>query len=154
MTHEELVQRACRWLRGGSRRCAPVFAEFQHLYSNEMPDAIGWTGAGVVWVVEVKVSRSDFLADAKKLHRLAGVSMGHRRSYLVPKGLIGADEVPGDHGLLYASPKTIRIAKKAPPRDPGPRAAREAERILRQAVIRHERGLGWSPEDHRFGPVE
>lgn len=66
MTHEELVQRAVRWL-SGTRRCNPVYAG--NASCSEIPDAIGWSSCWK-WkgstVIECKASLSDFRADAKK----------------------------------------------------------------------------------------
>lgn len=158
MTHDDLVARACRWLRG-TKRCKPAFAEFQpafaefqHMYLTEMPDAIGWTGSEV-HVVEVKVSRSDFHADARKTHTRLGDSMGHRRWYLVPRGLLVASDVPEGYGLLYALPKTIKVVQPAAPRTPSRLAEIAATSILRQAVIRHEGGVEWRSDQHRFAPL-
>ena len=38
--------------------------------------------------------------------------MGDFRYYLVPDGMVTADEVPEGWGLLYAKPRTIRVIKK------------------------------------------
>lgn len=66
MTHDELCERAIRWLRG-TRRCNPVFSRCASCA--EIPDAIGWSSS-FSWegstVVECKTSLSDFYADQKK----------------------------------------------------------------------------------------
>lgn len=66
MTHEELCERARRWL-SGTRRCEPVFSNIASC--SEIPDAIGWSSTWA-WhgstVVECKTSRSDFYADSRK----------------------------------------------------------------------------------------
>lgn len=66
MTHEELCERARRWL-SGTRRCEPVFSNIASCA--EIPDAIGWSSKWE-WpgsaVVECKTSKSDFYADKKK----------------------------------------------------------------------------------------
>ena len=66
MNHEELCERARRWL-SGTRRCRPVFSSIASC--GEVPDAIGWSSC-YQWhgstVVECKTSRSDFYADKKK----------------------------------------------------------------------------------------
>jgi hypothetical protein len=66
MTHEELCERARRWL-SGSRRCDPVFSNIASC--REIPDAIGWSGS-YQWqgstVVECKTSVADFHADKAK----------------------------------------------------------------------------------------
>lgn len=68
-THDQLVARGAVWLQS-NRRCEPVL----HGLSSgpEIPDAIGWSS---VWkhrgsiVLEVKVSRSDFIRDGRKVER-------------------------------------------------------------------------------------
>lgn len=153
MTHAELVCCACCWL-SSKHRCRPVFAEFQHVYSDEMPDAIGWTRR-LTHVVECKVSRNDFLADRKKTHVRAGNSIGHRRWYLTPSKLVRSDEALLEgHGLLYATSRGIRVVKKAPPRMPSSTAVREEIDILRQAVLRHVRRQPWKASEYRFGAIE
>ena len=73
----------------------------------ESPDAIGFRvsspsyGGGSV-VVECKTSRSDFLSDRKKPHRISPSSgMGRFRYYLCPKDMISREELPDGWGLLY-----------------------------------------------------
>lgn len=52
-------------------------------------------------VCEVKVSRSDFLVDAKKPHRNGEVlGVGEHRFYFAPEGLIKVDELPKGWGLV------------------------------------------------------
>ena len=150
MTHAELVKAACRWLRS-YKKCKPVFADFRHQYSDEIPDAIGWTRT-LTHVVECKVTRSDFRADAKKRHVVNGDSIGHRRWYLTPSGLLRSlGELPEGYGLLTSKTgKRIRIHTLAQPRTPSAKAAREEIDILRQAVIRHAMGVEWKPAEFRF----
>jgi len=66
MTHEQLCERARRWL-SGTRRCDPVFSGIASC--DEIPDAIGWSSR-YGWygstVVECKTSVSDFYSDKKK----------------------------------------------------------------------------------------
>ncbi len=149
-SHQDLVVRACRWLRG--KGCKPVFAEFQHMCSNEMPDAIGFT-ATLVHVVEAKISLADFRRDAKKWHHRGGNSMGHRRWYVAPRGLLTPAMVDG-HGLLEPSGRGLRVVAKAPPRTPSDMACQEALGILRNAIVRHEKGVAWDRDRFRFAPLE
>ena len=148
ITHQELVQRACRWLRS-SKRCRPVYAEFRHMYLLEFPDCIGWTAAGVVHVVEAKVSRADFRRDAEKYHTKAAHSMGHRRWYAAPRGLIDPGLIP-EAGLIEPSGRGLRIITEAPPLTMSSGAQRDAHSILRNAIIRHETGVAWYPDTFRF----
>lgn len=98
MTHAQLVEKAVRWLRG--YRCGVVLSE-QACVSGEMPDAIGWKRACHSVLVEVKVTRADFLADRAKSFRLKpGDGVGCERFYLTPAELIRAEELPRGWGLL------------------------------------------------------
>lgn len=98
-THRELVQRAGKWLL--SRNYYTVLLERQ-TFSKEVPDAIGWASLGNSAVVEVKVSRADFLADLKKPHRNSPDSFGAKRYYYCTDDVIDKDELPEGWGLIYA----------------------------------------------------
>ncbi|HEY9096428.1 MAG TPA: adenylosuccinate synthase [Hydrogenophaga sp.] len=106
MTHADLCALAVKWLKrpqsGNGHGCSIAVSECQSGCSGEIPDAIGfranWAGGSVV--VEVKVSRSDFLADKAKPHRQPGRGMGTWRYYMAPEGLIKPEELPERWGLL------------------------------------------------------
>ena len=86
MTHKELVNGAKEWLLS-AKQCSPVFTERGSARISEMPDAIGWSGKGSI-VVEVKVSRSDFMVDAKKPFRMKPeLGMGKFRFMMMPQDL-------------------------------------------------------------------
>ncbi|NVL49910.1 adenylosuccinate synthase [Pseudomonas syringae pv. actinidiae] len=73
-----------------------------------MPDAIGFRAVlddVETVVVEVKTSRSDFLADRKKPHRSEGEGMGLFRYFMCPEGLISPTELPPRWGLIYITPR-------------------------------------------------
>lgn len=122
MTHKQLVTKAKNWLIG-TRNCTIVATEFTTA-QGEIPDAIGFYGInGYSILCEVKVSRSDFLNDKKKIFRNGeDTGMGDERYYYVPKGLIAVEELPEGWGLLEfvpsASGTTGRtyITKEAPQR--------------------------------------
>lgn len=103
MTHSDLVMSAYEWVikRGG---CGVAFREFKTYASNsEMPDVIGFCSGGST-LVECKVSRKDFLRDAKKLFRVQpGLGMGKYRYYCAPTGLLQVEELPENWGLLEVS---------------------------------------------------
>ncbi|WP_313453245.1 adenylosuccinate synthase [Stutzerimonas nitrititolerans] len=108
-THDELTALAVKWLkRPFSARgpgCNIAMAELRSGYVGEIPDAIGFRlehPGSVSVVVEVKVSRADFLADRKKPHRIAG-GMGSYRYFMCPEGLIQVDELPPCWGLLWVN---------------------------------------------------
>lgn len=107
MTHQDLIRRAERWLRG-TKRCSVVITEMV-CFSREIPDAIGWTTSQSI-LVECKASRADFLKDKKKFFRRdPEYGMGDLRFYMTPPGLITTDELPPKWGLLEARPKQIRV---------------------------------------------
>lgn len=107
VTHATLVEKADRWLR--QRGCSvtlrdPFRASVQ---SGEMPDAIGWRD-GISILVECKVSRADFLADAKKpFRRKPETGMGDWRFYLSPPGVIEVEDLAPGWGLLWFSHRRI-----------------------------------------------
>jgi len=82
-------------------------------------DIISITKAGRIHEFEIKISRADFRADAKKYRakwlvepefKSFGVDMVHPRPnyfyYAVPKDLITPDEVPEHAGLIYVNFET------------------------------------------------
>lgn len=98
MTHPQLVDKACRWLR--AYRCGVVLSE-QACVSGEMPDAIGWKRQCHSVLVECKVSRADFLADRDKPFRLKPErGVGCERFYLTMPALAKVEELPEGWGLL------------------------------------------------------
>jgi hypothetical protein len=108
MTHAQLVDKACRWLR--AYRCGVVLSE-QACVSGEMPDAIGWKRQCHSVLVECKVTRADFLADREKPFRLKPErGVGCERFYLTTPALINVDELPAGWGLLeYQRGRIVRL---------------------------------------------
>ncbi|EBI7171774.1 adenylosuccinate synthase [Salmonella enterica] len=108
MTHGELNDIARRWLlRAESARgpgCKVAFNEVGAVGDTERADAWGyrwgWRGGSVL--VEVKVSRSDFLRDKHKPHRKSG-GMGDYRYYMCPEGIINISDLPDRWGLLWVN---------------------------------------------------
>jgi len=109
LTHRKLCSLAVSWLRRPSSRSGPgclvAVSETRNWINGEVPDAIGWRPYGHRLcgsvLVEVKVSRADFLADAGKPHRLDPASgMGAYRYYMAPEGVIGTEELPARWGLV------------------------------------------------------
>ncbi|WP_187292388.1 hypothetical protein [Paraglaciecola psychrophila] len=106
--HNELCLRAAKYLK--SNGFGVCFDDrFQAVTpTGEIPDVMGFRN-NVSCLIEVKVSRSDFLADKKKKFRGSPeLGMGDWRFYLCPSDLIKAEELPEGWGLLYAKPKTIK----------------------------------------------
>lgn len=153
-THAKLIERGAVWLRRGLR-CSLVFAEMV-TYASENPDLIGWKsyGRGTV-LVEVKISRGDFLRDHKKrAHRLAR-TMGSQRYYLTPEHLVMPNEVPDDHGLAYVeSNGRVRISKPAPERALDPAAASDETLMLLSAIRRMQLGTKFDPTTGRWESLQ
>jgi hypothetical protein len=112
LTHRFLCDVAVKWLKRsnskGGHGCHVAVSEVASGWSGEVPDAIGFRATGDHTdgsvVVEVKVSRSDFLADKKKPHRNGRVvGLGNWRYYMCPVDLIKVDELPDNFGLLYVN---------------------------------------------------
>jgi hypothetical protein len=112
MTHSRLVEEAVHWLRT-KYRCGIVLSE-QSCSTGETPDAIGWKGRNHSVVIECKVSRADFLADAgKPWRRDPACALGCERFYLAPIGMLTADELPAAWGLLEIRGREIQVSKKS-----------------------------------------
>lgn len=104
-THSDLCQIAARWLKNSCKeRCPVVFTEIV-TQASETPDVIGFNATHSV-MIEVKVSRSDFLADRKKFQRIfPEMGVGDFRFYCCPENLIRVDEVPEKWGLIWVNAK-------------------------------------------------
>lgn len=109
--HDQYVQLAVQWLRrtlsAGGHGCQVALSECCSGWDGEQPDALGWRHAGFqdgTVLVEVKVSRADFLADRNKPFRVdPALGMGVWRYYLCPEGLIQQAELPLGWGLLWVN---------------------------------------------------
>ena len=136
MTHGELCVRAGRWLKG-TKRCNPVYTERNPFTVRESPDAIGWT-AHESFLVECKVSESDFRADARKpFRRFPYLGMGQHRYYMCPPGIILEEELPERWGLLYVYPARVKVVRFAE-RWPASKTAMQSERNFLRAQIANE----------------
>lgn len=104
MTHSDLVEIAYKWvLKNGS--CGVAFKELKAL-TNECADVIGFGSGGFSVLIEVKVSRSDFLADKKKSFRKnPEKGMGTERYYMCPQGLLKPEDMPVGWSLIYVNEK-------------------------------------------------
>ncbi|QHJ74638.1 hypothetical protein VH22019_00074 [Vibrio phage VH2_2019] len=111
--HDELCEVGRRWmLRTGSSKggCMQVaLSEVGSQQFSETPDVFGFDQRGESCLVEVKVSRSDFLADAKKPFRMnPDDGMGDFRYYMSPPDIIKPEDLEGTKwGLIHVSPKGI-----------------------------------------------
>lgn len=119
-THSDLIQIAYRWvLRQGA---AVAFKELVTV-AMETPDVIAFGGPVPSILIEVKISRSDFKADAKKFHRIyPEKGMGSHRIYCVPEGLLKLEELPAGWALLEVSPTSrCKLTHRPHPVSPGAR---------------------------------
>lgn len=107
MTHAELCDIAVKWLKRSNGKkghgCNFAVSELRTGWDGEVPDAIGFRAMnsksdGSV-LVEAKTSRSDFLADKTKPHRITG-GVGNWRYFIAPTGLIKTEELPEKWGLI------------------------------------------------------
>lgn len=101
LTHKQAVEIAARWAWGKAKVVLP---EFVKQGSAEIPDVLAFEGRHSL-MIEVKVSRSDFLRDKKKNFRyVESKGMGNYRYFCCPHRLIGPLEVPDGWGLIYIYP--------------------------------------------------
>lgn len=102
LTHDQISELGAKWLT--SKGYKYVFSNMRSSFANENPDALGFkSGFTDAFVIEVKVSRSDFLADSKKDSRELGKGIGLHYAYLTPKGLLKPEEIPYGWWLLEVS---------------------------------------------------
>ncbi|PVZ84189.1 hypothetical protein C9426_24085 [Serratia sp. S1B] len=105
--HDELCIRAERFLR--SNGFSVAFHDRLRAWSNEgeLPDALGFRN-GVSCLIEVKCSRSDFLADKKKKFRVEpSIGMGDWRFLMCEPGIIAIEDLPDGWGLLYVEGRKV-----------------------------------------------
>ncbi|WNA15554.1 hypothetical protein [Acinetobacter phage HFM1] len=111
MNHRELCEIGAKFLKrpesANGHGCH--FTIIEAACYGENPDVFGVRhgihshGVGT-FVLEAKTSRSDFLADRSKPHRInPELGMGKYRYYICPTGLIKPDELPDKWGLIYVS---------------------------------------------------
>lgn len=113
MTHDEISDWCAeRLMRKGYKF---AFSNMTSATHGEQPDVMGITAYGESIIVEVKVSRSDFLADKKKPWRAnPEMGMGDERVYLAPEGLLKLEDIPYGWQLweIYGKNKPmLRIVK-------------------------------------------
>ena len=102
---------AVAWLRR-YYKCGIILSE-QYCATGEVPDVIAWKGFCKSVLVECKVSRADFLADATKPFRLKPEDgIGSQRFYLAPTGIIRAGDLPCHWGLLELGGHNVHLTVK------------------------------------------
>ena len=132
--HRELCLLGAKWLkrlRFGGVKYVSVELVTQGW---ELADVWGTTGFRT-YLIEVKVSRADFLRDAKKTVREnPGDGIGNFRYYLCPDGIILPQEIPDSWGLLYEIKGKISVIKDAKEQD----ANNRAENAILCSIMRRE----------------
>ena len=106
LTHREACIRAAKFLRSKLRTgISHKFSVCELERCGECPDAFAF-GSSFTELIEVKVSRSDFLQDKNKIYRrYPERGLGQLRSYMCPTGLIKENELPLNWGLFYINEK-------------------------------------------------
>ena len=104
--HRDLCLKAAKYLKNEGivpfYKCQYVVCELERC--GECPDAFGI--GDNTQLIEVKVSRSDFLSDKNKYWRKnPEFGLGQYRSYLCPEGLINVEDLPNNWGLLWVNNK-------------------------------------------------
>ncbi len=88
--------------------------EFCGGWNKERCDAVLFSSI-TSYMIETKISRSDFLADAKKPFRInPDEGIGEYRYYACPTGLIKPEELPDKWGLIYVDPDNLNIKALMP----------------------------------------
>jgi hypothetical protein len=116
MTHDDLVKLAERWVRRTQRRYPVILSDVRMNASNEQPDVFA-AGVSGTLLIECKTSRADFAADAlKPFRRDPSMGVGEARYYCAPRGVLTADDLPDDWGLLEPNVKgtSLGVALRAP----------------------------------------
>jgi hypothetical protein len=122
MTHDEIADFVALRLRKMNYPLS--FSNITSVNIGEQPDVLGVSLCGQSLLAEVKVSRSDFLADKKKPWRKPGSGMGDFRVYVTPKGLLKPSEIPYGwmlweiHGKNKPVIKIIKGKKMVTKQDP------------------------------------
>lgn len=135
--HRRLCVKAGEWLKNNDGKMAPrcTYVAVELVTATaETPDVFGWNYWTSV-IIEVKTSRSDFLADKKKSFRiLPDYGIGEYRYYCCPAGLIKEHELPESWGLIYEVGGKLEVVRRAS-RQP---ANYRAELTLCTSILRRE----------------
>lgn len=109
MTHDDIADFTAAYIR---KNGFPIsFSNMTSVNLREQPDVLGIDIIGVSFLGEVKISRSDFLADQKKEFRSNGDGIGDFRVYITSKGLLDPKEIPYGWMLWEVHGKTKPIMK-------------------------------------------
>lgn len=113
LTHDEIAEIGARWLKRNGYPFA--ISNYTDATETELPDAIGFTSYGYSFLLEAKISVSDFKSDFKKRHRQDGApAYGNYRGYITPEGLLDPKDIPYGWWLLEVYGKNkpfVRVVK-------------------------------------------
>lgn len=113
--HGQLCQKASKFLMNNGFQVSFDDRFKAIVGTGECPDVLGFRNS-VSCLIEVKVSRSDFVADKKKRFRSeSSLGMGDWRFYLSPPDIIQVDDLPFGWGLLHTVGKQIHKVHGWPP---------------------------------------
>jgi len=101
--HNSLTSLGVRWLR--RQGFSVIATDLSTLGYRGREDILGFRSRCSA-IIEVKVSRADFLVDRKKPHRNSR-GIGLYRFYLCPENLIAPNELPSGWGLLHARGRSV-----------------------------------------------
>ena len=139
--HYDLCCLGAKWLRN-RKNCEHCEGQWKYVAVEvcvngcENPDIWAFNGWSTI-VVEVKVSRSDYLNDQKKVWHLPGNEeclAGNYRYYLTPKELLTADDLPEGVGLLEYDGKNIMRIIRAKRHS----VSNHADGIIMASILRRE----------------
>lgn len=145
-SHDDLVEMGRKWLFD-HEKCPVVLTEPKHGQSPECPDVIGFNYCGGSTLIECKVSRADFLADAKKSFRkLPQMGMGTYRWYLCSEGIITEGDLPIAWGLLVVRDdrygRHVAKVREALPQESNAHAERMIlTHLVRRGIVRTDKGV-------------
>ena len=139
-THQLLVEIGTKWLTRQYSGIV-VLPEYSRA-SGETPDVIGF-GKRDSYVIECKISHTDFLADKRKPYRENGNGMGNYRWYLSPCA-ISKSEIPEQWGLLeYRNGRVFKVVNAIRFNHP---EIREHEYGILQSLVRRADIRGLLPQ--------
>lgn len=125
-----------------------LIGEGVYLFNRWESDFVRITPAGFLTEWEIKVSRSDFRADFKKVDKHRSIAAGEWWKhfwYIAPRGIIPLDEIPEYAGLIecvtktgdmYHKPRLI-VLKKAPSLNGKKIGANQQQRIYKSAYYKY-----------------
>ena len=131
LTHKQACRRMAGWLKM-TKNHKVVITELSTA-AGETPDVLSFHNGCSTTLIEVKVSRSDFLADKHKTFRRdTERGMGMYRYFAAPKGMLKADEMPEGWGLYEFDDRFVTEIKKSERHTPN----RDSEIIVLVSVMR------------------